>query len=329
MSGRRWRVQFTEPGRAELVEEETPGPLGPGEVEGPTLFTLISPGTELAVYRGLHGGAEFPCGTGYAATFAVERVGGDVTDLTPGDVAFCMGGHRSHQRAAADAVLRVPDGLAPEAAVFARLMGVSMTTLTTTRARPPDAVLVTGLGLVGHLAAKVFCACGYDVIGVDPSEPRRRLAEEGGLSHVLAEPDPAVTGDVALCVECSGHEKAVWDACRLVRKGGEVVLVGVPWTKRSEVDAHAVLNEVFHRYVHLRGGWEWELPRHARDFAPGSIFGNLEGALRWLAEGRISVDGLAEVHTPAEAQEVYQSLSEAHGERLSALFDWTRLPGNG
>jgi threonine dehydrogenase-like Zn-dependent dehydrogenase len=324
MSNQRQRVVFTAPRQAELVDDEVPGGLGPDEVEGPTLVTLVSPGTELAVYQGLHAATRFPCGTGYAAIFRVESVGSDVKGLRPGDMAFCMGNHRSHQRARAADALQVPEGLAPEVAVFARLMGVSMSTLTTTAARPPETVLVTGLGLVGHLAAQVFAACGYDVIGVDPAEPRRRAAERRGPSRVLAAVDPSLAGRVALCVECSGHEAAVLDACCVVRKGGEVVLVGVPWTKRTDIDAHAVLYEVFHRYVHLRSGWEWEVPRHPQDFRTGSIAGNLAGALRWLAQGRMNVDGLADVRRPEDAPQAYASLLGAPGERLSVLFDWTQ-----
>lgn len=47
----------------------------------------------------------------------------------------------------------MPDGLASETAVIARLMSVSMTTLMTTKARPGDRVVITGAGPVGFLAA--------------------------------------------------------------------------------------------------------------------------------------------------------------------------------
>ena len=41
--------------------------------------------------------------------------------------------------------------------------------------------------------------------------------------------DPAYAGEVELVIECSGHEQAAFDGCRIVRKRGEVVLVGAPW----------------------------------------------------------------------------------------------------
>jgi threonine dehydrogenase-like Zn-dependent dehydrogenase len=115
----------------------------------------------------------------------------------------------------------------------------------------------------------------------------------------------------------------ILDACRLVRKGGEVVLVGVPWRKRTELPAFDLLHAVFHRYVHLRSGWEWEVPRQPSDFRHGSIRENLEGALAWLASGRLRTTGLYRVADPREPQPVYEALRDQRGE-LTAVFDWDR-----
>jgi len=76
-------------------------------------------------------------------------VGQDVADVRAGDLMFGMGPHRSFQRFARADVLPLPPGLSPASAVFARMMGVTMSTLVTTTARPPARVLVSGLGLVG------------------------------------------------------------------------------------------------------------------------------------------------------------------------------------
>ncbi|HNZ38949.1 MAG TPA: dehydrogenase, partial [Candidatus Latescibacteria bacterium] len=150
------QVVFTGCCRAELVESPArTEALEAHEVIGTTLATIISAGTELAVYQGLAGGT-YPAHPGYAAVFRIDAVGSEVKGFRPGDVAFCMGPHRSFQRTKEEFVVRVPSEVPPEQAVFARMMAVSMSTLTTTAARPPAAVLVTGLGLVGNLAAQIF-----------------------------------------------------------------------------------------------------------------------------------------------------------------------------
>ena len=159
---------------------------------------------------------------------------------------------------------------------------------------------------------------------IDPVAGRRALAQSLGLADVrdtVPADQAALGGAIQLAVECSGHERAVIDCCKVAAKRGEVVLVGVPWKKRCDASAFEVLHAVFHRYVVLRSGWEWEVPRHARDFIVGSIHGDLAGALRWLKQGRVKVEGLASRVKPAQAQEVWQDLLNQRG-APTAVFDW-------
>ncbi|UCH35996.1 MAG: zinc-binding dehydrogenase [Armatimonadota bacterium] len=315
-------IAFTAREWAELLPiERDAAPLGPRDVAGRTLVTLISTGTELAIYQGEH----FPQRPGYAAVFEVEAVGAEVADLAPGDRVFCMGPHQTFQRAARAEVIPVPAGMAPDVALFARMVGVTMSTLTTTTARPPEQVLVLGLGLVGFLAAQLFAACGYEVIACDPLAERRDLARQAGVERAIPDvpvDDPAIARKVGLALDCSGHEQAVLDACRVVRKRGEVVLVATPWRQRSDLDAHQILRAVFHNYVVMRSGWEWELPRQPTDFMTNSIYGSFAAAMRWLAEGRIRVAGISDTRRPQDAQDAYQGLLRDPGARLTTVFEW-------
>ncbi|HOX06553.1 MAG TPA: zinc-binding alcohol dehydrogenase [Planctomycetota bacterium] len=317
-------VRFAAPERAELVADPAEErPLKDTEVAGRTLVSLVSAGTELASYRGLIGA--FPKSSGYAAVFEVDAVGSAVPDLKPGDRVFCMGNHRLLQRADRRECAPVPAGLEPERAVFARMMGITMSTLVTTTARPPDLVAVTGLGVVGSLGAQLFAASGYRVLACDPVESRREAARRAGLTDVreaIPLDDPEVKGRVALVLECSGHEAAVLAGCRAVRRRGEVVLVGVPWEKRAEMPAFDILHAVFHSYAVLRSGWEWEVPRQREDFRTGSLFENFRAAMEWIAAGRVRVDGLWEARSPRDCQAAYQDLLKGRCARLSVLFDW-------
>ncbi len=321
-----YAVLITSHKKAELIpiERETK-PLEPDELAGHSLATLISTGTELA--SAYHATEGFPRGLGYSAVFRVDEIGSGINDIKIGDTVFCMGGHRSYQRMRRNFVIKLPEKIEPEIAVFARLMGVSMSTLTTTTARPPEKVLVMGLGIVGNLAGQNFICCGYDVFACDPDEKRRNIALESGLKNVLpAVPfdNPDINGKIGLALDCSGHEQAVLDACNVVRKRGEVVLIATPWKRYTEIYAHTILHTIFHKYVVMRSGWEWELPLHPADFRTNSIYGNLEAALKWLAEGKIRVNNLYSKISPDEAQLAYQSLSEKSSEKLTYVFDWSK-----
>ena len=98
-----------------------------------------------------------------------------------------------------------------------------------------------------------------------------------------------------------------------------------PWRRQTEIMAHELVHAVFHRYVTLRSGWEWELPLQATEFRSGSIYGNLAAALQWLAEGRVRVSELYAAVSPWEAQQAYQDLLHQRAERLAVVFDWESL----
>jgi threonine dehydrogenase-like Zn-dependent dehydrogenase len=319
-----YAVAITSREQAELVEVPAPAELKPDQVRGRTLSTLISPGTELA-YN--YTGTTFPTFPGYAAVFLAEEIGTEVEGITSGDMCFCMGPHRSFQQVEAHSARVVPAGLPPGTAVLARLMGISMTTLMTTAARPGDRVMVTGAGPVGFLAAQIFALSGYEVLVVEPNAQRLHQVERAGNCRVYSQvpvAEPNLAGTIALVIECSGHEQAVLDACRVVRKRGEVVLVGVPWQRQSDTYAHELLSIIFHGYVVLRSGWEWELPLHQSDFHPHSIFSSFDTALRWLADGRIHTNDLITLAAPRDAQQAYKDLLHRGAKGLFTVFDWTQ-----
>ena len=312
--------------QAAVVEvPDLANPLGPDEIRGSTVASLVSPGTELN-YAFLSK-EDFPKFTGYAAIFRVTEVGSGVTDLPVGALVFSTGGHREYQQAARKDVVPLPESVDPKEAVFARLAGVSMSTLSTTGARPPCRVLVTGLGPVGNLAAQIFARCGYQVTAVDPVDRRRDIARSSGLTDVratLGEGPVDLTDKVMLHMDCSGHEKAVLEGINSVRKGGEVVLVATPWKRYTELFAFDLLRAVFFRYAVLRSGWEWQVPGQPVDFAGNSIIENLAEAIQWIASGKIKVEGLAGTYAPGEVQKVYQGLLNQSLPTPAAVFDWQK-----
>jgi threonine dehydrogenase-like Zn-dependent dehydrogenase len=312
-------LQVVAAGSVELVDALEPAPLGAHEVAGRTLATLVSPGTEIAsaFAPAEPTSVDYPRRIGYASVFEIDEVGAEVEGLAVGDRVFSAGPHASRQRADAAQVVPLPAGLDAREAVFARMIAVPMAALVTTRARPGDRVGVSGLGLVGHLAAKAFHASGYRVTAWDPVADRRALLPEG--VRVRAD---AGGGEFELVVEASGHDGAAVEAAKVVARDGELVLTGTPWARRSDASAHELLHLVFHRYLHVRSGWEWQLPTLPTDFRTGSVIGNFRRAIDWLASGAVRVDGLARVVPPNGAQAAFEALAGRTASELTVVFDW-------
>jgi 2-desacetyl-2-hydroxyethyl bacteriochlorophyllide A dehydrogenase len=327
------RVVFQAPMQAVLepVEVDHAG-LGPTEVIVRTRVTLISPGTELANLQGkLHMYTDAPrwypmTSVGYANVGTVIGAGSALA-VRPGQRVYTMGNHASLVRLDAQErfCVPVPDALSDEQAVFVRLANVSMTTMRTTIARGGDGVAVVGLGLIGNLAAQVFQACGMRVNAIDLSAARRSIAERCGVRSVHG-PDtgPELARQHRLVVEATGSAEALAGAIGLAQNGGEIVMVGAPWGgDENSVPSSRLTRDLFYRFLTLRSGSEWEIPRQPHPLGADSILANIATGLEWLADGRLRVEPLITHRLPpAEIQRAYQGLLDRPDEYLGVILRW-------
>lgn len=307
--------------------------LGPGEIVVRSLVTLISPGTEGATFLGLKAPGQseespFPRRVGYASVARVIAAGAEA-QVAESDVVFTTSSHASVARV--DTLRQVcvplPEGLAPEEAVFARMATVSMASLRTTSARAGDRAAVVGLGLVGNLAAQLCQIGGMPTTALDLLPFRCEIARRCGLSNTTSSPNaPELRSNHGLVLECTGTASGAITALQLARPGGDVSLVGAPWGRGdTSKAAHEVLESIFTGYVAVRSGWEWQLPNLPSPFAPGSHDENSRRALDLIAQGRLRVRELLTHRLPPDrAQEAFEGLVDQKEAYLGVVFDWTQ-----
>lgn len=178
------QVVFPRANEVQLEEVEVDLTPAENEIVIRTLTTIISAGTELACLAGLADWAPFPFRPGYGAVGEVIAVGSNVKDIKVGDIILTNSNHASHAKARVIAV-KVPEGLDPVKAVFARMANVSITALRVSDAELGDRVAVIGLGLVGNLAAQLFQIAGCDVIGIDKVAKRLEVAKLCGIEKIV------------------------------------------------------------------------------------------------------------------------------------------------
>ena len=134
-----------------------------------------------------------PMPMGYTAVGKVVEVGRGVTEIAVGDIVAEVGQayHSEVNRVGKNLVVKVPDELEDKRqAAFAALGGIALEGIHQAEVVPGETVAGIGLGLLGHICARILYAYGCDVIGFDVADktlPGTRL-----LSFINSNDDVAV-----------------------------------------------------------------------------------------------------------------------------------------
>lgn len=195
----------------------------------------------------------------------------------------------------------VPDAVSLRHAAIAEPLSVAArTVITRSSLAPGDTALVEGPGPIGVLVASVADSMGADVLvsglGQDAAY-RLPLVDDLGIETVnldgrdLADATDSFTDGVGFDVvfDATGHRSGVELAVEHVRKGGQVVVVGLPGEPSEVLVATAVRGEI-------------ELTT-----SYGSVWRNFKQALSLLADGVIDVNRI--VDTTASVDEPERAFS--------------------
>lgn len=332
-------IVFVAPWQVELQQtsmtaaESTPPP---GYALVKKRYTLISPGTELACLSGGESWFSMPGLPGYAAVSEIVALGDSSTSLAPGDLVFHYGKHSRYEQVKTSGVfLKLPSGLDPQLAPFTRMATVAMTALRVSSIELGDAVGVTGLGLIGNMAAQLATLQGANVIGIDLSEDRRQLAEQCGIAFTLSGDRPDLGAAVAsltegngisTLIEATGVPKVAIDSLPWIAAFGELILLGSP---RGEYMADAT--DIFN-YNHLigrgcitfKGAHEWRFPVESDKFVKHSLVRNSSIVFQLIKSGKLNVRPLiSHILAPDQAAEAYEGLRHNKDRYHGVLFDWS------
>mgnify|MGYP001321716406 FL=1 len=146
------------------------------------------------------------------------------------------GAYAEYCVAPADYVARIPDGVDP--VEIAPILCAGVTTykaLKVSGAKPGDWVAIYGIGGLGHIALQYAKAMGLKVIAVDIQDDKLKLASELNADMTInnKKVDPVETikekvGGVQASISVAVNKVAFEQAYHSVKRGGSVVLVGLP-----------------------------------------------------------------------------------------------------
>jgi 2-desacetyl-2-hydroxyethyl bacteriochlorophyllide A dehydrogenase len=339
-------VELTQPRTVSIRTYPTP-PIGPGEVRVRTLYSGISAGTELSMYRGTNpylakqwdpdlalfqaGRATFSYPVdawGYSEVGVVDAVGPEAAGLSVGDTVWGIWGHRSH------AVLPVA-GLAghvmsadldPLVGCFNRVGAVALNAVLAAEARIGEAVAVFGQGVIGLLATQLLTSQGIEVLAIDTNPSRLALARSFGATPFTAGPEDLAltlrehTGDRGpdRVIELTGAYPALHEAIRSAGVGGTVVAAGFYQGPATALD----LGEEFHHNrVTLTCSQIGSVPASLRERWTRERLH--ETVARLCAAGRIDPMPLVSHVLPAtDAAAAYALLDQPPGDLLQVVLDF-------
>lgn len=122
-----------------------------------------------------------PMPMGYSSVGIVTACGHGVTDIAVGDTVAMVGQayHAEVNRVSKTMIAKIPDGISDiRQYSMSALGGIALQGIHQAKVEPGEIVAVIGLGLVGHICARILNAYGCDVIGYDikdKSLPRTKL----------------------------------------------------------------------------------------------------------------------------------------------------------
>ncbi len=184
---------------------------------------------------------------GYSNVGVVVELGSDCNGFAIGQRVVSNGGHAERVSVPWTMCARVPDAVTDEAAAFAVLGAVAVQGLRLAAPTLGESFVVTGLGLIGLLAAQLLRANGCRVMGIDTDPVKTAVARRFGVSTVdLARGEDALAAaehfsrgrgvDGVLITTATQSTEPVTQAARMLRKRGRIVLVGVAGLEFDRAD---------------------------------------------------------------------------------------------
>jgi L-iditol 2-dehydrogenase len=180
------------------------------------------------------------------------------------------GAFASFAAARQDGLYRLPDHVSFQEGALCEPLAVAVhAVMERSSIEAGNTVLVTGPGPIGVLVLQVAKAVGAKVFisGTQRDEEKLKLAERIGANHCVQidqhDPNPLIyelTGGMGVDVafECSGAMGALKDCLQGVRKGGEMVQVGL-FGRPIELNFDDITFkevQIKGSFTHNRGTWE-------------------------------------------------------------------------
>jgi predicted dehydrogenase/threonine dehydrogenase-like Zn-dependent dehydrogenase len=268
-----------------------------------------------------------PLPLGYCNVGMAMEVGAGVSGFAVGERVASNGKHAEVVSVPMNLCAKVPENVSDDEAAFTVIGAVGLQGIRLVQPSLGEAVVVTGLGLVGLVTAQLLRAHGCRVLGIDFDAEKLALARQFGAEvvNLSAGEDPVAAAnafsrgrgvDAVIITASTKSNEPVHQAALMCRKRGRIVLVGVTGLELSRADFFEKELSFQVSCSYGPGRYDANYEEKGFDYPVGFVRWteqrNFEAVLDMLADGRLDVKPLiSHRFAIAEAEKAYELVGGA------------------
>ena len=278
-----------------------------------------------------------PLPLGYCNVGMVLEIGSGVRDFAVGHRMISNGHHAQIVSVPTNLCARVPDAVSDDEAAFTVIGAIGLQGIRLVQPTLGEAVVVTGLGLIGLVTVQLLRAHGCRVMGIDFDPEKLALARQFGTEVVDlgAGEDPIAAAnafsrgrgvDAVIITASTKSNEPVHQAALMCRKRGRIVLVGVTGLELSRADFFEKELTFQVSCSYGPGRYDSTYEEKGVDYPVGFVRWteqrNFEAVLDMMADGRLDVKPLISHRIPISDAELAYDLVGGSGPSLGILLTY-------
>lgn len=278
-----------------------------------------------------------PLPLGYCNVGRIMDAGPGVSGFSAGERVVSNGKHAEAVAVHVNLCARVPDAVPDDEAAFTVLGAIALQGIRLVQPTLGEAVVVTGLGLIGLMAVQLLRAHGCRVLGIDFDPEKLRLAESFGAETVdlSAGADPVSAAqrfsrgrgvDAVIITASTSSSEPVHQAALMCRKRGRIVLVGVAGLELSRADFYEKELTFQVSCSYGPGRYDPAYEEKGQDYPVGFVRWteqrNFEAVLDMMAAGRLDVKPLISHRFPLDRAPAAYEIVTGSEPSLGILLDY-------
>lgn len=278
-----------------------------------------------------------PLPLGYCSVGTVMDFGKDVTGFLVGERVASNGKHAEVVSVPLNLCAKVPKAVTDDEAAFTVVAAVGLQGIRLAQPTLGEAIVVTGLGLIGLVTVQLLRAHGCRVLGIDYDSRRLTLARQFGAGTVdlAAGEDPVAAAqafsrgrgvDAVLITASTESNEPMHQAALMCRKRGRIVLVGVAGLELSRADYYEKELSFQVSCSYGPGRYDPNYEEKGQDYPVGFVRWteqrNFEAVLDMMADGRLDVKPLISHRFAIDEAEKAYDLIAAPAPSLGILLQY-------